>query len=116
MNDKFSILLLLLQSLEILTVFERRKNLVKKDDILDRRCTSQLCVQKVKGGEEERDRSDTTSGCGTGQSSEEGVSNYIISNISIINKCGACFVQLFFSVANSWQGSFCLFLAKNTVV
>jgi len=36
------------------------------------------CVQKVKGGEEERDRSDTTSGCGTGQSSEEGVSNLLL--------------------------------------
>ncbi len=42
-------------------------------------------MQKVKGGEEERDRSDTTSGCGTGQSSEEGVSNLFLT-YSIIKK------------------------------
>jgi hypothetical protein len=49
-------------------------------------------VQKVKGGEEERDRSDTTSGCGTGQSSEEGVSNSSFLTYSIINKSRACLV------------------------
>ncbi len=46
-------------------------------------------MQKVKGGEEERDRSDTTSGCGTGQSSEEGVSDSSFLTYSIFYCGGA---------------------------
>ncbi len=48
----FSKLLFLLQNLNFINPI-RKKNLEKKDDILDRRCTSQLCAEGEgrRGGE-----------------------------------------------------------------